>query len=348
MEVSEPSTARRQWTIPVTEASQVAEARRRGGVLARAAGFDAEKAGALALVVTEAGTNVVRHGGGGEIVLRTLKGPGPAGVEVLALDCGQGIANVAESLADGYSSRGTSGTGLGAIRRQSDVFDLHSLPGRGTAIVSRLYASAPAVDPTAARVAMAVGAVCLPLRGEEASGDAWACLPVAGGSRLLLVDGVGHGEGAAEAAARAVETFLDNPKTPLIPLLETMHEALHPTRGAVAAIAEVQPGAGAVRYAGVGNISASVWSPGGTQRLVSMNGTLGHMVTSLREFSYAWRDDGLLVLHSDGLQTRWSLDDYPGLAARDPSLVAGVLYRDWARGRDDVTVIAVRGLEVSR
>jgi anti-sigma regulatory factor (Ser/Thr protein kinase) len=347
MEVTEPDQDRRQWTIPVTEPSQVAEARRRGAALGRAAGFDEEKAGALALVVTEAGTNLVRHGGGGEIVLRTLNGPGPAGVEVLALDRGQGISNVAESLADGYSSRGTPGTGLGAIRRQSDVFDLHSLPGRGTAIVSRLFASSPAADPKASPVAMKVGAVCLPLPGEEASGDAWAVLPLAGATRFFLVDGVGHGESAAEAASHAVEAFRANPSTPLVRLLETMHEALRPTRGAVAAIVELQPGAGVLRYAGVGNISGSVWSPGGTQRLVSMSGALGHTVTSLREFSYAWPQDGLLVLHSDGLQTRWSLDDYPGLALRDPSLVAGVLYRDWARGRDDVTVMVARPREVS-
>jgi hypothetical protein len=92
----------------------------------------------------------------------------------------------------------------------------------------------------------------------------------------------------------------------------------------------------------VGNISASVWSSGGSQRLVSMNGTLGHAVSSVREFSYPWPAEGLLVLHSDGLQTRWSLDDYPGLITRDPALVAGVLYRDWARGRDDVTVMVAR------
>src|SRR5262249_3881936 len=240
----------------------------------------------------------------------------------------------------------TPGTGLGAIRRQSDVFDLHSLPGRGTAVVSRVYASVPAGDARAAPASIAVGAVCLPLRGEEASGDAWSFLPLAGPTRVILVDGVGHGEGAAEAASPAVEAFLSNSSMPLLRLLETIHAALRPTRGAVAAIAEVQPHAGVLRFAGVGNISGSVWSPGHTQRLVSMSGTLGHTVTSLREFSYEWPQDGLLVLHSDGLQTRWSLDDYPGLALRDPSLVAGVLYRDWARGRDDVTVMAARPLEV--
>jgi hypothetical protein len=164
---------------------------------------------------------------------------------------------------------------------------------------------------------------------------------------LLVADGLGHGEGAAEASATAVATVLANPSLPLVLLLETVHEALRPTRGAVAAVAEVAPQAGVLRYAGVGNISASVWAPTGTQRLVSMNGTLGHSVARLREFSYSWPVGGLVVLHSDGLQTRWSLDDYPGLVGRDPSLIAGVLYRDWSRGRDDVTVIVARVREAS-
>jgi anti-sigma regulatory factor (Ser/Thr protein kinase) len=342
MEMSGRSAFHRQRSIAVAEQSQVAEARRESAALAREAGFDQQKAGALALVVTEAATNLVRHAEGGEIVLRGLNGAGPLGIEVLALDRGRGIANLAESLSDGYSTRGTPGNGLGAIRRQSDVFDVYSQPGRGTAILSRVFASPVPARPESGAPAMEAGAICLPVRGEEESGDAWTFLPLAASSRLLVADGLGHGQSAAIASATAVETLHAHPSLALVPLFQRLHEALRPTRGAVAAVADVLPGTGLLRYAGVGNISASVWSSGGSQRLVSMNGTLGHAVSSVREFSYSWPAEALLVLHSDGLQTRWSLDDYPGLITRDPALVAGVLYRDWARGRDDVTVMVAR------
>jgi hypothetical protein len=73
-----------------------------------------------------------------------------------------------------------------------------------------------------------------------------------------------------------------------------------------------------------------------------VNGTVGQGTLRVREFDYAWSPGSVLVMASDGLGTRWSLDDYPGLAARHPALVAAVLYRDHARGRDDVTVLAVR------
>jgi hypothetical protein len=97
-----------------------------------------------------------------------------------------------------------------------------------------------------------------------------------------------------------------------------------------------------LRYAGVGNIAAVVVSAGGTRSLVSHNGTLGHKLNKTKEFDYPFPRGALLVMHSDGLLSRWGLDGYPGLAAKDPGLVAGVLYRDFQRGRDDVTVLAAR------
>jgi hypothetical protein len=110
----------------------------------------------------------------------------------------------------------------------------------------------------------------------------------------------------------------------------------------VAAVAEIDATADTIRFAGVGNISGVLWSAVRPQNMVSMNGSLGHGTVRVREFSYAWPPDALLILHSDGLGTRWSLDQYPGLTAKHPAIVAGVLYRDFTRGRDDVTVLVVR------
>jgi hypothetical protein len=83
-------------------------------------------------------------------------------------------------------------------------------------------------------------------------------------------------------------------------------------------------------------------SPAGSRGLFTHNGTVGAQVRKVQEFEYAWPDGGLLVMHSDGLQTRWSMDPYPGLMARHPAVVAGVLYRDFQRGRDDATVLVLR------
>jgi hypothetical protein len=108
------------------------------------------------------------------------------------------------------------------------------------------------------------------------------------------------------------------------------------------AVATLDPGKREIRYAGVGNIAGAVVTGDETRSMVSHNGTLGHEVRKIQEFTYAWPQGALVIMHSDGLQTQWRLDRYPGLSTRAPSVIAGLLYRDFSRGRDDVTVAAVR------
>lgn len=76
--------------------------------------------------------------------------------------------------------------------------------------------------------------------------------------------------------------------------------------------------------------------------MVSVSGTAGFETQHLREFGYSWPADGMLVMHSDGLSSSTSAEDLPGLALHDPSLIAGVLFRDFARGNDDATVVVAK------
>jgi hypothetical protein len=92
----------------------------------------------------------------------------------------------------------------------------------------------------------------------------------------------------------------------------------------------------------VGNIAGRVVSSGQSRHLTSYNGTVGHEVHKIQEFTYPWPSDALLIMHSDGLTAHWNLEAYPGLMSRHASLIAGVLYRDFNRGRDDVTVLVVK------
>src|SRR5262245_38968592 len=119
--------------LAVPESSQVGEARRAAVALADGLGFGEADAGKVALVVTEAASNLVKHGGGGELLLGVLERDGVAGIEVLALDRGPGMADLGRCLRDGYSTAGTRGTGLGAIARLSSGFEVHSADRRGTA-----------------------------------------------------------------------------------------------------------------------------------------------------------------------------------------------------------------------
>lgn len=327
--------------LPVSEASGAGEARRRVAALARAAGLDETDAARAALVATEVAGNLAKHTtAGGMLLVRALGVDGGApGVEIVAADAGPGIARVSEALRDGFSTAGSPGTGLGAIARQSQAFDLHSLPGSGTVLLSRVL-SRGAAEPAQG---LELGVVNVPAPGETVCGDAWAHTEGPGGTTaLLVVDGLGHGPGAAEAAAAAVAAFRAVPDLSPAVRLERLHAALRGTRGAAAAIAEVDPARGELRYAGAGNISGVLAGPAGTQSLVSHNGTLGSQVRAFQEFVYPWREGALLVMHSDGIATRWSLERWPGLVARHPSLAAATIFRDFLRGKDDATVVAAR------
>jgi anti-sigma regulatory factor (Ser/Thr protein kinase) len=326
--------------LPVEDTSRVGEARRIATALAGRLGLDEATRGRIALVVTEAASNLVRHARGGELLFNNLSSGEARGLEVLALDRGPGIENLARCLSDGYSTGGTAGAGLGAISRMSDQFDIHSAPGTGTALIARVWGASPAN--TSEFGSLEAGGVCLPKPGEEVGGDTWLARMRPGRGLVAVADGLGHGQTAAEAsreAMRIVESFDDRaPKD----VVESAHLALRSTRGAAIAVAELLPREKEIRYAGVGNISGSVLTHDRTTHMVSHNGTVGHQVRKVQEFVYAWPEDALIVLHSDGLSSQWRLDRYAGLLTRHPSLIAGVLYRDFKRGRDDVTVVAVR------
>jgi anti-sigma regulatory factor (Ser/Thr protein kinase) len=327
-----------QILLQIDDRTQVGEARRAAVEMAGALGLGDTQAGKVALAVTEAATNIVKHAGSGKIVVRPLARGAAFGLEILALDRGPGISNVAASMRDGHSTAGSMGTGLGTLSRISPSFELYSQAGRGTALRLEVWAGASAPPETE----LEVGAVCLPKTGEEVPGDAWR-LEASGDYRTIMVmDGLGHGPNAARAARAATEAFAAHPAATPSALMQLCHGALASTRGAAGAAARFAPAKKHGSFAGVGNIACRVESTGERRQLVSHSGTLGHVVRRVQEFEFDFPTGSLLILHSDGLATRWSSEDYPGLLAKHAGLIAGVLYRDHNRGTDDVTVVVLK------
>jgi len=323
--------------VKIGDASAVGAARRRVGDLARQVAFADEDAGRAALIVTEAASNVVKHGGGGECVLRASRDGDGASIELVMFDAGAGIANLPQALRDGFSSAGTPGTGLGAIARLASAYDIYSRRGQGTVLYAAIWPAS-----RAAGTAPPVGAIAVPYPGETVCGDDWAVDQADGRSLVMVADGLGHGIDAHTAARTARDAFVAGRADAPVAILERIHAALRPTRGAAVAIAEIDRRRGVVRYAGLGNIAGTVLGGGKTRSLVSLHGTAGHDARRLQEFASPWNAGEVLVLHSDGISSRWTLDAYPGLIARHPMLAAAVLYRDFRRSRDDVTVVVVR------
>jgi len=329
--------------LPILDSSRVAEARRLLGTLGGDAGLSETDAGRAQIVAMELANNLLRHARDGMLVARVLQEAEGQGVEILAVDRGPGM-DLERCLADGYSTGGTPGTGLGAVRRLSDLFDVYSLPG-GSSLVARITARGPGPERPREPARTEIGGLCLPIASEQVSGDAWATLPAPGGRTAIIVaDGLGHGPNAAEASAAALEVFHEQVPQGRGPaeVLGDIHRRLRSTRGAAVSIAELSPAAAEIRFAGLGNVTATVISSGARRGLVSHNGTAGATNTTPRELTYPFPPQSLLVMASDGLGTHWDLARYAGIATHHAALISGVLCRDFSRGRDDLTVVTAR------
>jgi anti-sigma regulatory factor (Ser/Thr protein kinase) len=328
--------------IPITpaDASQAGNARRQALALADKAGFDDLRQGQLGIVVTEAARNIEAHGGGGEIVLYAWNYRDMAGIDVLALDKGKGIQHLSAALQDGYSTAGTPGNGLGAMSRLASTFQVYTASGMGTAVFARILRTGLEMESESQPYEMST--ISVPVAGETVCGDAWSAQHAPGRSLYIVADGLGHGPMAAEAAVEAVRIFHQVSHYEPVQILSDIHSALGKTRGAAISIAEIVHERGVLNYAGAGNIVAAILSGGKSRSLVSMNGTVGHSVGRLQQFSYPWETGSVLIMHSDGLSTRWNVEQYPGLASRHPALLAGVLFRDFCRERDDATILVSR------
>jgi anti-sigma regulatory factor (Ser/Thr protein kinase) len=375
-------------SFEIADASGVAFARRGASDAARKCGLDETDAGRLALIVTEATTNILKHAQHGEVLVRELPPQAPAGgarsaaggIEVLAIDRGPGIADVRRAFDDGRSTAGTSGTGLGAIRRLSDSMSIYSQPGLGTVVRAIVRGAGPgaAVNLADARTAFGgtdrpasgtdIGGVCVPYPGEHVCGDAWGVEPDQHGLTVTVADGLGHGPDAYVASAGAIAAVHRRAGRPPAALMQYAHDALRSTRGAAVAIARLDLARSVLSFAGTGNIAAAVSgasrpalvsgqfgqiptnasSPSERDserriwQLTSRNGIVGHTMRDAQEFEVPWTRNAMLILHSDGIGTRWDLSAYPGLQLQPSVMIAAVLYRDFARRRDDATVVVVK------
>jgi anti-sigma regulatory factor (Ser/Thr protein kinase) len=327
--------------IEVREQSDIGECRRSAQRLATAHGLDEEAVGKAGIVATELASNVLRHGGGGEMLLQVLDDGVAPQLEMLAIDAGKGMRDVEQCMRDGFSTAGTPGTGLGAVSRLSASFDLFSQPDWGTVVLSRLGRRQDS-RPARSAGSMEFGAVCLALAGEVECGDTWRIADEGSNMALLVVDGLGHGALAATAARAAADLFGSRPFDPPSETMQNLHRGLTGGRGAVAACALLYAPQSRVEYAGVGNISGCIVRRDGSQGMVSYNGSLGVLTSRTRQFTYDWPADSLVVMHSDGLSARWDLAAHPRLFTQHAGVIAAVLYREAARKRDDATVLVVR------
>ncbi|WP_017729744.1 SpoIIE family protein phosphatase [Nafulsella turpanensis] len=306
-------------------------------------GFSVEQIGKLNIIVAELSSNLLKFGDKKrEFLWKIIYQNGKGGIEIISIDKGRGIGNINQAMQDGFSTSGTAGEGLGAIKRLSHYFDLYSQSGQGTVLLSRLFSSdknAPLQTPPIA------SGFSVPKPGEEFCGDGYE-LDIDTDKnqfQVLILDGLGHGTEAHAASEAALEVYKRLPKNSPAQVLQQIDHSIKKTRGAVGMALNYNFKEQSISYCGVGNITGKLLGFDFGKSLISFNGIVGHVMSSrIHDQELEWGRGRLLILHSDGINTRWDINKYPHIQAHDPSILAACLYRDHSRGTDDVTIVVSR------
>ena len=322
--------------LKIRETSAVAEARRRARRTANALGLHSTKVEHAAIVATEIAQNVLRHGGGGQVLIEIFGAPSLERLHIVGHDDGPGIGRVDRMLRDGETTKGSPGTGLGAIRRLSDRLDIFSEPGRTVVAAEFRRQTIRHIDP----VDHAGFKLAYP--GERRCGDIVAVRSSHDECLYFLADGLGHGVKAAGAATVAKKAFLAAKGDDPAQLLFQVGEALRETRGAVGAVVALDRARGRLRYAAIGNVSTLIVQGKKARRLAVRDGLLGGRVTTPHQETLEIDPHAILIMHSDGLNTLRSLDTQASLLQRSAPVIAADLLANNLRGRDDASIVVSR------
>jgi anti-sigma regulatory factor (Ser/Thr protein kinase) len=305
-------------------------------------GFSSNEGEEIALVVAELTTNLIKHAGLGTLGARPIQNGHRVGIEIEASDHGPGINEVEKSFADGYSTTGSLGYGLGTVNRLMDEVDINSVADSGTQIFGRRWLkAAPQND---SRSAWEIGVFTRPRNGVKENGDAFVVKEWNRQLLIGLIDGLGHGELAQKAAIAAQQYVQSHYDLELDKIFDGVGRACRATRGVVMALARFET-PGQISYASIGNIEVRARS--GPERLPfsCKRGFLGAIQRNASVQHFPWNSEWMLVLHTDGVSTHWQWSDISGIERASPNLVAQELMRKQYGGRDDATVLAVRRRE---
>ncbi|RIJ42543.1 ATP-binding protein [Pontibacter oryzae] len=331
----------------IPDKSYASIAKREISKMADEAGMAPADIGKLNIVVSEMTSNLAKHSKeGGELLVRLI---GQVGIEIICLDKGPGMPEPQRMLEDGVSTYGSAGEGLGAIKRQSDVFDMFSQVEVGTVILSRVYKSDFNLQRHLLEMRHEIGYVMVAKPNETLCGDGLAIIQKGAETYLLALDGLGHGAHANEAARAAVEAFRAYAPHHPVDMLRHVHQQIRRTRGAVGMAVNISSNSHKISYCGIGNISGKLYAADISltgspyKNIISYNGILGHNIPgTLNNQQLDWGRNKMLILHSDGLRSRWELTKYQSLNRHHATTIAAVLYKEQSRQTDDTMVLVCK------
>lgn len=313
--------------VEIVDRASVSVAREYVREVSAAAGFTHPDVERLALAVSELAQNQLDHARDGQVVVRRIERSGVAGVEVEAVDRGQGIPSLAGIL-DG-SIRGTGlGAGLLSVRRIAQELDADIRTGEGTVLRMRMFTQPVKRQPE----------VMVRGRGLEPRSGDHAVVRRAGDVLLLaVIDGAGHGPLAREAAELVAKQVRFDPAP--ADILVATHEALRRTRGASASVLRFDLARETVTVAGVGNVTVRIVSGDVVTSVRPRPGLLGSRRIERHEEVVPFPSRSVAYAFTDGVSSRVDVRD---VAARSAISIAERAFADHAKDHDDAMLAVVR------
>jgi anti-sigma regulatory factor (Ser/Thr protein kinase) len=320
--------------IVLTTLGDVAVAVMTARRMARDLGFGETDEFGIGTAVSELATNAIRYARLGEVLLQPIERKGRSGLEAVIEDKGPGIEDVDKALTDCWSTTDSLGLGLPGVKRMMDEFILVSHPDRGTRATIRKWLPARTKP-------YEYGIAVRPFPGEPAAGDVGLVIEERNGLFIAIVDVLGHGPEAHEVASTIVQFLTSHRRSDLCSTLEELHASLQRTRGAAAGVARIDYASGELRYAAIGNTVVRRIGPR-PLRLVSRDGTLGHIHRTPREERMTITNKDVILFYTDGVRDHFELDRYPTIATDSAPAIARNIVRLFSKPHDDAACIALR------
>lgn len=326
-------------TYKIDDRSLIAFIKREIHNLALQLGFTPHRAAETDIIVAELTSNLMKFANGGELLYRANFNGEHNEIEIYCLDKGIGFDNVAKIMNDGYSSSNTLGHGLGSIKRLSNDFQIYSMKNWGCVQYVKICEK-PELEIPSLKNGLNPTTIAVNYPGEKLCGDGYYIKHYSKGFQIFVGDGLGHGESANEAVEAAIKAFKQSLKTDPTTILRDIHLKVKKTRGLVATIASVDYKSEVWNVCGIGNINTRIFNGLENKTYTPYNGIIGHNIPrTLNNTVVPYKKHQIIIMHSDGLRTRWSLNDLNSIFKQSPGIIAAAIYKENVRGTDDATIL---------
>ncbi|MEO5360575.1 MAG: SpoIIE family protein phosphatase [Nitrospirota bacterium] len=307
----------------------------------------------ISTVVSELGTNILKFAGKGTLSLSRTVDDGHDAIQVIAQDNGPGIRDVQRAMQDGYSSAGTLGLGLPAVKRIMSTMNIETVVGKGTRVVASKWLNGASASGQASRqsqrstssiMKIEYASEVRPHPRETLSGDITVLHPVDAGLLLGVIDVSGHGPEAHLLAEQFGRKMMETISSDIEQQLLLLHGMAIGTRGAAVGLAFVNTASRRLLYAGVGNVHIRVvgarpW------RGVSRDGIIGERMPGIFLQSVELEPGDIIVMASDGVSESARVSVLTRSSSLSATQIVKEVMLQAGKSTDDVSCVVVKCLK---